>query len=73
MNPYTIKHQKTAILNCRGFESHPVRSLNDRELRTERSKSVTQESLSEAEKAREVQLLIAGLAREKTAWMWGSR
>ena len=73
MKTDTIKHQKTEIVDRRGFESHPVRLLNDKELRTERSNDVTQQSLTEAQKAREVQLLIAGLAREKTAWMCSSR
>ena len=69
----TIKHQKTEIVARRGFESHPVRSLYDSELQTERSKNVAQKSPTEADKAREVMLLVRGLADQKTAWMWGSR
>jgi len=68
----TIKHQKTEIVARRGFESHPVRSLYDSDLQTERSKNVARKSPTEADKAREVMLLVRGLADQKTAWLWGS-
>ena len=69
----TLKHQKTEIVGRRGFKSHPVRSLSDSYLQAERNKNVTNQSPTEAEKAREVMLLVRGLANQKTAWLWGSR
>lgn len=69
----TIKHQKTENVARRGFKSHPVRSLSDSELCTPRSKNVARKSPTEADKAREVMLLVRGLANQKTAWLWGSQ
>jgi hypothetical protein len=69
----TLKHQKTEIVARRGFKSHPVRLLSDRDLQSKRNTNVTNQGPTEAEKAREVMLLVRGLADQKTAWMWGSQ
>jgi len=69
MKTDTIKHQKTEIVDRRGFESHPVRLLSDRELRGECNTNVTSQNPSEAKKACEVMLLVRGLADQKTAWL----
>lgn len=66
-------NQNNSFLNDRGFKSLHCHRRSDSELQKKRNTGVTQQTCDEAKKAREVMLLVRGLADQKTAWMWGSR